>query len=70
MKKVVCKVDAGRSLNERGVHAIDADAMSADDQELFRESRAVIERELGRKMNVIELLKLCIEVTRKKPTKD
>jgi hypothetical protein len=44
--------------------------MSADDQELFRESRAVIELELGRKMNVIELLKLCIEVTRKKPTKD
>jgi hypothetical protein len=44
--------------------------MSADDQELFRESRAVIELELGRKMNVIELLKLCIEVTRKKATKD
>jgi hypothetical protein len=44
--------------------------MSADDQELFRESRAVIEQELGRKMNTLELLRLCLEVTRKKPIKD
>jgi hypothetical protein len=48
----------------------DDEPLSPAELERFDAERAGIEREIGRTLNTLELLRLCTIVTRKKPTKD